>query len=63
MPQHVEIVDKILSTLGEAIEQVKTNPDKYEGGTKAMYGMLAKIPDELIVEDFMHYFMDEVYKF
>jgi hypothetical protein len=29
---------------------VKEYPDRYESGTKAMYGMLAKIPDEVIVE-------------
>ena len=45
MPQHVGIVDQLIRSIEEAIENVKKNPDKYEGGTKAMYGMLAGIPD------------------
>lgn len=28
-----------------------------------MYGMMASIPDEVIVEEFMHHFMDQVYRF
>jgi sphinganine-1-phosphate aldolase len=63
MPQHEGIADELVKTINEAVADVKANPNKYETGTKALYGMMAKIPDEVLVEEFMHFFMDEVYKF
>jgi hypothetical protein len=50
MPQHGPIVDELIKSLNEAVAVVKAYPDKYSSGTKAMYGMMAKIPDEVIVE-------------
>ena len=41
---------------------MKKDPSKYEKGTKAMYGMMASIPDEAIVEDFVVHLMDKMYK-
>ena len=31
--------------------------------TAAMYGMVAKIPDDTIIDDFLKYFLDYTYKF
>jgi hypothetical protein len=42
--------------------EVKTNPTLFELGSKAVYGMMAKIPDEAITEDFVVHYMDKLYK-
>lgn len=58
------IKEEFANDLKKAVEIVKNNPHKYEkSGTAAMYGMMGKIPDEEILEEFMSYFMDSVYKF
>lgn len=49
MPQHCRIVDELISKMKEAIEEIKWNENLYESGTKAVYGSMAKIPDEEIV--------------
>ena len=51
------------SVLNTSVEDILRNPDKYENESKAVYGMLAKIPDEAVVEDFMVHYMDQIYKY
>lgn len=46
-----------------SLAEILGNPNLYENDSKAVYGMLAKIPDETIVEDFMVHYMDNMYKF
>ena len=41
MPPHHSVIKEIIKSLNESIEEIKANPDLYEGGTKAMYGMIA----------------------
>lgn len=50
MPQHSPIVDELVKAINESVEVVKREPDRYSSGTKAMYGMMASIPDEVLVE-------------
>lgn len=63
MPQHHAKADDIIKCLNESVDEVKSDPAKYENDSKAVYGMLAKIPDEAVVEDFMVHYMDQIYKY
>ena len=62
MPNHIGKMDNIIVMVKECLQEVKKDPSKYEKGTKAMYGMMASIPDEAIVEDFVVHLMDKMYK-
>lgn len=42
---------------------MKKNPKQCEKGSKAMYGMVAKVPDENLTEEFVVYYMDQVYRY
>jgi hypothetical protein len=35
----------------------------YENDSKAVYGMIASIPDERVTEDFITRYMDHIYKY
>lgn len=63
MPQHCPLIDQIISVMKSSLVEILGNPNLYENDSKAVYGMLAKIPDETIVEDFMVHYMDNMYKF
>ena len=45
MPQHYTVMDKLITAIRETLEELKVNPKQFETGSKAMYGMVAKIPD------------------
>ena len=62
MPNHIGKTDSIIEAMKESVAELKSNPNKYDMGSKAVYGMMAKIPDEAIVEDFIVHYMDKVYK-
>ncbi len=49
MPQHRQKVDDIVECLNKSVQDILNNPGKYENDSKAVYGMLAKIPDEAVV--------------
>jgi sphinganine-1-phosphate aldolase len=63
MPQHYPVMDALIKAIRESVEEMKQNPNQYETGSKAMYGMVAKIPDENLTEDFVIHYMDQVYKY
>lgn len=63
MPQHYPVIDKLINALGETVEELKKNPRQCEKGSKAMYGMVAKVPDENLTEEFVVYYMDQVYRY
>ncbi len=63
MPQHYPIIDNLIKAIRESVEDLKQNPTQFESGSKAMYGMVAKIPDENLTEDFVIHYMDQVYRF
>lgn len=62
MPNHIGKTDGIIEQMKASIAELKGNPNLYDLGSKAVYGMMAKIPDEAIVEDFIVHYMDKVYK-
>lgn len=45
MPQHCILIDDIIETMKSSIKEIKESPTLYENDSKAVYGMLAKIPD------------------
>ena len=63
MPQHYPVIDKLIKAIRESVEELKKNPTQFESGSKAMYGMVAKIPDENLTEDFVIHYMDQVYRY
>ena len=62
MPNHIGKMEDIIKAIKESIAEIKGNPSLYDLGSKAVYGMIASIPDEAIVEDFIVHYMDKVYK-
>lgn len=62
MPQHAATRDQFVTDLKWAIEQVKQDPAKYAKGAAAMYGLLAKIPDDAVIDEFLLSFMGHIYK-
>ncbi|XP_013419086.1 sphingosine-1-phosphate lyase-like, partial [Lingula anatina] len=62
MPHHLNVLDGFIADLKAAAEDVKANPGQSAGGTAAMYGMMAKIPDKGIIDDFIVEFFSEMYK-
>lgn len=61
MPQHAPIREQFIRDLHSAVEKVLHNPELNKSGSAAMYGMLAKIPSDTMVEDFLDAFMDKLY--
>lgn len=49
MPQHCLLIDDIIKTIKEGLAEITSDPSLYENDSKAVYGMLAKIPDEAVV--------------
>ena len=45
MPNHIGKTDNIIAAMKESIAELKGNPGLYDLGSKAVYGMMAKIPD------------------
>eukprot|EP00054_Salpingoeca_dolichothecata_P004272 m.30030 g.30030 ORF g.30030 m.30030 type:complete len:536 (+) comp14463_c0_seq1:41-1648(+) len=62
MPHHGAHVDKLIADLKECAQEVADNPNLASEGSTPMYGMMAKIPDEAIVTDFVIKVLSETYK-
>lgn len=61
MPVHATTCEKFMSDLREAVAAVRADPSLVKEGSAAMYGMVGKIPDDSIVEDFLTTFMCKVF--
>ena len=48
MPSHIGKLEAIIEAIKTSLSEIKSNPNLYELGSKAVYGMMAKIPDEAI---------------
>lgn len=54
MPQHSQVKEKFVNNMNEAMEIVRKNPEKFKDAANvAAYGMLNKLPDPEIGEDFL----------
>ncbi|MFX1575138.1 MAG: pyridoxal phosphate-dependent decarboxylase family protein [Promethearchaeota archaeon] len=61
-PHHAEIVDKFLTDLKWAVNQVVESPGKSSDGDAAIYGMVASLPDRNKVKDYIVNFLKSQYK-
>jgi len=62
MPPHCEVREKLAEDFVAAVNIVKADPAKYASeGSAATYGMVAKIPDDAIVDKFMTQLLDVIY--
>jgi sphinganine-1-phosphate aldolase len=62
MPAHFAIKEKFATDLRDSVEAVRKDPAKYsQKGTAAMYGFVAKLPDESLVDKILNTFMHQIY--
>eukprot|EP01096_Ripella_sp_DP13-Kostka_P002803 TRINITY_DN138_c3_g1_i1.p1 TRINITY_DN138_c3_g1~~TRINITY_DN138_c3_g1_i1.p1 ORF type:complete len:565 (+),score=273.73 TRINITY_DN138_c3_g1_i1:66-1697(+) len=61
MPNHSKIASKFVEDLKASIAVVRADPSLNAKGTAAMYGLVAKIPDNAIVSDFLNTFLSTIY--
>ncbi|GFO12153.1 sphingosine-1-phosphate lyase-like [Plakobranchus ocellatus] len=62
LPHHRVSCDQLIQDFRESVQEAKANPGLSKQGTAGIYGMMAAIPDTVIVEDFIKEFFSEVYK-
>jgi hypothetical protein len=62
VPLHAQSVDQLVLDLEEAVATVYAHPELTSQGTVGMYGMVAKIPDNTIVTDFIVGIFSALYK-
>jgi hypothetical protein len=62
MPSHIGKTSSIINKINESLKEIELNPNLYENGSKAVYGMMADIPDESITEEFVVHYLDKIYK-
>merc|ERR1712004_206831 len=55
------MTDEFIQAILKAVERVKGN-NTPTNGSAAMYGMVSKIPDKSIIDDFIKEFFNEMYK-
>ena len=55
---HRDKADQFLNDLQDAVVEVKSHPEKFSGGTVAMYGMAHSIPDVTLLEPIARGFID-----
>jgi sphinganine-1-phosphate aldolase len=61
MPAHKSKWQKLVADLKASVAHVKAHPELAHSGSAAMYGMVAKIPSDAIVEDFLLEFESQVF--
>ncbi len=61
-PAHTTIIPQFLKDMKDSVEYVKTHPECSTQGMAAMYGMMAKVPDPSMVDQYLYQFMDERYR-
>lgn len=62
MPHHVSVADKLVSDFRDCVAAVRANKSLSKKGTAAMYGMIARIPDNTVLDDFLVQFFNDIYK-
>lgn len=61
MPPHADHVDGFLNSLRAAVDYVRAHPELANEGNAATYGMVAKIPDDTVIEQFLVSFFGKVF--
>lgn len=62
VPLHSQSVDQLVVDLREGVAHVYAHPELTSQGTVGMYGMVAKIPDNTIVTEFIVGIFSALYK-
>lgn len=63
LPQHVHQVDALLRDLKLAVELLRREPARNSQGSTGIYGMVATIPDQSVIEDFVIKFFSGLFTF
>lgn len=61
LPQHSRSVGEFLSDLKKSVEYVRLHPETASQGTTGVYGMVAKVPDKGIINEFLKKFFSSLY--
>jgi len=61
VPAHTKTRVQFIADLKISVEAVKANPELVSSGSAAMYGMMAKIPDNTLLDEFMLALIGKVY--
>jgi glutamate/tyrosine decarboxylase-like PLP-dependent enzyme len=60
-PAHTGQIDAFLADLKASVTAVRKDPNLSTQGMAAMYGMMAKVPDPKMVDQFLYSYMDDRY--
>lgn len=60
-PPHSKVKEQLMEDLKASVEHVKANPQLGSKGSAAMYGLVAKIPAENLVEKFLKIMLGKIY--
>lgn len=60
-PAHAPIADQYLKDVQEVYQYAKAHPELGGEGMAAMYGMVARLPDPTMVNQFLYQYMDQRY--
>ncbi|MCC8022544.1 MAG: hypothetical protein LIO46_01985, partial [Clostridiales bacterium] len=52
-PPHAQAADQFLRYLQESVVELKAHPDRYQGGSAALYGMSLSVPDRAVVDGYI----------
>ncbi|MBI4831273.1 MAG: aspartate aminotransferase family protein [Candidatus Lindowbacteria bacterium] len=58
---HEGVIKQFLSDLRESVEHVRAHPSTASEGSAPLYGMMATVPDRMMVRDFIMNVMDDVF--
>ena len=61
-PANAPVAEQYLSDLKESAEHARAHPELAGEGMAAMYGMVARIPDPTMVNQFLYQYMDQRYE-
>ena len=59
-PPHYELVDEFVQALRESISEVRAHPELIQEGSAATYGLIAKIPSNAVVDQFLVSYLGKV---
>ncbi|WP_277680174.1 pyridoxal phosphate-dependent decarboxylase family protein [Gracilibacillus dipsosauri] len=59
-PAHEAVTDQFIKDLETSVRDVKENPEKYQSGSAAMYGMMGEIPDRSEVDQYLIHMLNDL---
>ena len=55
------VAERFVSDMREITKEIMANPNKYTGGSAAIYGMAQSIPDRSIIDEMTWIYLDTLY--